>query len=1139
MAVMNNLSYRLLLVGLLLTFRMVGSAQTGWSLQPAGITKDLHSLFMAGFPDRIYASGDSGIILFTSDLGLSWTSIPTNTSASINGIGYANTDTGFAVGDGGTILKVSQTSSMMLNSGTRQNLHDVAVPFDNQNRTAIAVGDSGKILRTIDRGASWSVRASGTNKSLNSIFLETLTLIYVVGDSGTILKSTNAGSTWIPKTIPEPYRSTDFYSVRFVADTGWAVGENGAILVSRNAGGLWLPEDSPVLSSLRGEFFFPNFHPLEFNMDLGWIVGDSGKILKTQDGGSTWFLQSSGTSERLNGVIFADSLTGIAVGANGTILRTLTGGISGPRFSVLPTSLRFSDVIFGTIQSATMTVRNDGVVPLNIFSVTSDNSDFMVSPPGGIIQAFSSQQFKVTFDATSIGSEAATITFTYNGPGSPDAFTIYGSSVQEEQPSGWYWQNPAPQGNGLFDIQWANGKTGFAVGEIGTIMKTTNAGESWSVKPHTASLQTPLTSISFSGPDTGTAVGTYGAILRTTDGGDHWVRQVSGTTNNLTDVSFAGVAIGTAVSGVLSSPPGYGSIHRTTDGGSTWITQYQSPKYLPYRIVTLNANLAVAVGGYFNAYPSDYTVGIILRTSDGGAHWVKQVDGPFGFLNGVAFLDEEIGVAVGSYVTILRTQDGGITWNTVPSGTTESLLGIAFSNSSVGIISGVSGSIMHTTDGGQTWSGGARVSSSFLNISMLDGNFGLAVGSNGYSYSPGNAIFRTTNGGVDWVEQPSSVTRRTLRAISFVDSQTCMAAGDSGTVLRTSDGGAHWFQQLQGTLFVKLGLSFRGSSFLDGATGTIVGDQGTIIHTTDGGQQWSTEASQTSNQLNAVSFLNEAQGYAVGNSGTILRTTDGGSVLMNESGLTLSNLNAVSLDAPDQIMIVGDHGTILYSSDGGGMWTSQSSGITYNLFAVSVHADTAIVTGEHGTILRSTNKGDTWTMQASGSNSHLRSIQSPNSSVTWIVGDNGTILRTTNGGSTWTGQSSGTSEPLYAVSFSGINSGTVVGASGTILHTSTGGVLGVREGFPPHLPPQFALEQNYPNPFNPVTHFQFSLANRQLTILKVYDVLGREVTTIVNAVKPPGSYTVDWDASNVPSGIYFYQLRAGDFSSVKKMLLIR
>ena len=91
----------------------------------------------------------------------------------------------------------------------------------------------------------------------------------------------------------------------------------------------------------------------------------------------------------------------------------------------------------------------------------------------------------------------------------------------------------------------------------------------------------------------------------------------------------------------------------------------------------------------------------------------------------------------------------------------------------------------------------------------------------------------------------------------------------------------------------------------------------------------------------------------------------------------------------------------------------------------------------------------------------------------------------------------------------------------------------------PALPATFALYQNYPNPFNPVTHFPLSIANCQLTILKVYDLLGREVVTLVNEVKQPGIYTVAWDAGGLASGVYLYRLQAGSYVETRKLVLTR
>ena len=85
----------------------------------------------------------------------------------------------------------------------------------------------------------------------------------------------------------------------------------------------------------------------------------------------------------------------------------------------------------------------------------------------------------------------------------------------------------------------------------------------------------------------------------------------------------------------------------------------------------------------------------------------------------------------------------------------------------------------------------------------------------------------------------------------------------------------------------------------------------------------------------------------------------------------------------------------------------------------------------------------------------------------------------------------------------------------------------------------FTLEQNYPNPFNPSTSIKYTLAEQSPVSLKVYDILGNEVATLVNTTQDVGAYNVNFDASNLASGLYMYTLQAGDFTSTKKMMLLK
>ena len=100
------------------------------------------------------------------------------------------------------------------------------------------------------------------------------------------------------------------------------------------------------------------------------------------------------------------------------------------------------------------------------------------------------------------------------------------------------------------------------------------------------------------------------------------------------------------------------------------------------------------------------------------------------------------------------------------------------------------------------------------------------------------------------------------------------------------------------------------------------------------------------------------------------------------------------------------------------------------------------------------------------------------------------------------------------------------------------GVVGV-EGILNEIPIEYSLSQNYPNPFNPTTTITFQIPELSFVTLKVYDVLGNKIATLVNEEKPVSSYEVEFNATTLPSGIYFYRVQAGTFVETKKMVLLK
>jgi len=221
-------------------------------------------------------------------------------------------------------------------------------------------------------------------------------------------------------------------------------------------------------------------------------------------------------------------------------------------------------------------------------------------------------------------------------------------------------------------------------------------------------------------------------------------------------------------------------------------------------------------------------------------------------------------------------------------------------------------------------------------------------------------------------------------------------------------------------------------------------------------------------------------------------------------------------------------------------WIEQTSGTTEVLEGVSfTDSDNGTAVGENGTILRTTDGGAIWTLQTSGTTKWLYGVSFTDLDNGTAVGRDGTILRTIDGGTTWTSQSNGMSETLYGVSFSDSDNGTAVGRFGRIVRTTNGGITFVEEDEIEEIPTDYTLSQNYPNPFNPTTTIKYSIAKSGLIILALYNLVGEEVSVLVSGQLNAGFYEIEFDATRLPSGIYFYRLQAGNFVETKKMVLMK
>jgi photosystem II stability/assembly factor-like uncharacterized protein len=182
-----------------------------------------------------------------------------------------------------------------------------------------AVGDGGIILKSINGGGKWVRQASNTTNALHAVYFVSPTTGVAGGDLGTMLRTTNGGTTWQPVTFD---LSNNVQSIHFTdVITGYAVGENGMIKKTFDGGLTWVDQSSGTTY----QFNAVNFP----NLNTGFAVGNvngTAIMVKTINGGSNWIELNSGVSQPLNSIFFTDETTGFAVGVGGTFLKTIDGG---------------------------------------------------------------------------------------------------------------------------------------------------------------------------------------------------------------------------------------------------------------------------------------------------------------------------------------------------------------------------------------------------------------------------------------------------------------------------------------------------------------------------------------------------------------------------------------------------------------------------------------------------------------------------------------------------------------------------------------------------------------------------------------------------------------------------------------------
>lgn len=326
---------------------------------------------------------------------------------------------------------------------------------------------------------------------------------------------------------------------------------------------------------------------------------------------------------------------------------------------------------------------------------------------------------------------------------------------------------------------------------------------------------------------------------------------------------------------------------------------------------------------------------------------------------------------------------------------------------------------------------------------------------------------------------------------------------------------------------------------------------GYIYRSSNNGSSWE----QASNGISLPYISTIAAGTSALYAGSILggvyvSTNDGANWTGPGSGLPgFGGVNTIYVDGTTIWAGISSNG-IYRSTDNGATWAARSNGLpafSRNVSSITRSGSTlfaGLTSSATGCVYVSTDNGANWTSASTGipASSYCFALYSVGQFVFAGFNYSGTgdasgIYRTSDNGASWSPVNTGLPDPCSVNAFAVMGTNLYASYLG-VWQRSLSQITGVRE-VGSDVPERFSLEQNSPNPFNPHTNIRFMIVDYGFVLLKVYDVLGREVATLVNHEMQPGSYEITWDANGLASGTYIYRLQAGSVVAAKTMTLIR
>jgi photosystem II stability/assembly factor-like uncharacterized protein len=672
--------------------------------------------------------------------------------------------------------------------------------------------------------------------------------------------------------------------------------------------------------------------------------------------------------------------------------------------------------------------------------------------------------------------------------------------------SQWVKQNPLRPASILEQIDFIDQNTGYAVGDSGVVLKTTNSGLNWQyIYLNTRST---LKDVDFVNANTGyICCGDTGKVFKTTDGGNLWNVLDLGTTGN-NAIYFSDVNTGYVAGSTI--------VRKTTNGGINWGIQFFQGSDYMVDMFFINSQT-----GWINL-----VIGGIYKTTNGGTNWIQKGYGANGRL---FFINENTGWVCHSFSgTVFKTINGGLNWQQQNAGYNK-VYTVAFTDINTGWGAGSFG-MVKTSNGGTNWINVYQSSDiQVKHLIFLNTQLGWGAGSTG-------DIIKTTNSGTNW-NNVSPEIYKDIFMLKFFNENTGYISGGGGIFAVTTNGGLNWSRKSINTL-----QDITNYSFINSQTGWLltypVSKPTVVLKTSDGAETWAHTTLNLTKYVYGIHFANALTGWLCGDSGLVLKSINGGNNWLSQNINTNSKLFSIKSFDENKVVATSIEGGLYISSNGGANFQIVSGmENTRFVFIDILNSSTAYVSG-FDTLIKTTNSGETWAIVSNNMGNFSKLINFVNVNTGYFIRDN-FISKTNNGGLNWSGsQVPNIFYQLLSINFINENTGWVAGSLGDIFKTTSGNTIGINP-VSNEIPKSFSLYQNYPNPFNPTTKISFDLPKSSFVELTIYDVTGRQISILVNEQLSAGKYIMDFNASNLPSGVYFYQIKSGSYTNTKKMVLIK